>query len=475
MPAGDALGAAAAPSAIPDSAATEPLPLAPAPPAPVPAWLTMPILDVAIPHSPFAWGGAVAAGAPPAMSLPAAATPEMVGFGDAAPALAPPPRAAPRPFFPALVVEPEAPEEAAAPADEPAGAPSEAALDVPEIVFPVEIDLAMLLAEPAPPPASEMASADPPAEVAAVPAERLPLAPATMPPDAAAPPPRSLAEQLRRRLGEAGAGGTLPPGMFGQVPRRPLPLPLSRPETRPSAGQRRSERPIDPSPSPAGAVPVAAGEPAAVGRPSNAEMPPAGTPLPGPRPPLPRVPAIPASQPRLPPLPETAAPRAAPPASRAASPPLPAGQRNRRLYRRVALTAELEIDGVPCGLLDLSMGGFATIAAPRLPAEAVVPVTVRMNIDGIDIGTRMNARVIYASENRAGGHFVDLTPSQTAFLRYVVTWRGQSVGAVGTTTLLDAITRWPDRSLTGEVESERPVKQGFLARWVGRLLPWRRR
>jgi len=150
---------------------------------------------------------------------------------------------------------------------------------------------------------------------------------------------------------------------------------------------------------------------------------------------------------------------------------LVAGQRNRRLFRRVALAAEIEVNGVAAKLLDLSMGGFAATGIPPLVAQTVLPITIRMTIDGIDIGTKMSARVVYTQLNRIGGRFVDLTASQTAFLRYVVTWRGQSVGAIGTTTLLDAITRWPEqRLLPGEVDPHAPKPRGFLSRWIARLL-----
>jgi hypothetical protein len=47
--------------------------------------------------------------------------------------------------------------------------------------------------------------------------------------------------------------------------------------------------------------------------------------------------------------------------------------------------------------------------------NAVVPVTVRLAIDGVDIGARMRARMIYAEAPRSGGRFIDLTPGQTAF------------------------------------------------------------
>jgi hypothetical protein len=118
--------------------------------------------------------------------------------------------------------------------------------------------------------------------------------------------------------------------------------------------------------------------------------------------------------------------------------------RNRRLYRRVRLPAEVEIDGVPCDLIDLSIGGFAATGATGVVTNTIVPVTLRLTIDGIDVGTQLSARLVYAHQGRLSGRFIDLTASQTAFLRYIVTWRGESVGAVGTTTLLDAITGGPD-------------------------------
>lgn len=164
-----------------------------------------------------------------------------------------------------------------------------------------------------------------------------------------------------------------------------------------------------------------------------------------------------------PPAPASAAAQTLPAERR---PTAPAGQ-NRRLYRRVALQAEIEIDRASCRLVDLSMGGFAAAGVPPLSTEGIVPVTLRMTIDGIEIGTKMAARIVYSRNARIGGRFVELTPSQTAFLRYVVTWRGESVGAVGTTTLLDAITRRPERALIGDA---RPRRQGLISRWIGRLL-----
>jgi len=150
--------------------------------------------------------------------------------------------------------------------------------------------------------------------------------------------------------------------------------------------------------------------------------------------------------------------------------------RNRRLYRRVGFDAALEIDGAAAKLLDLSMGGFAASNSPDLEDRTVVPVSLRLSIDGVDIGTRMRARIVYGDGARCGGRFIDLTPSQTAFLRYLVTWRNQPVGALGTTTLLDAITRTPARVPPADfLPLEPPERRApWWSRWFGRLLGPRR-
>jgi hypothetical protein len=148
--------------------------------------------------------------------------------------------------------------------------------------------------------------------------------------------------------------------------------------------------------------------------------------------------------------------------------------RNRRLYRRTALEAALDVNGTPARLLDLSMSGFGAANAPTLTQNSVASVSIRLSIDGVDISTRMQARIVYSSAPRTGGRFVDLTASQTAFLRCVVTWRGQAVGALGTTTLLDAITRSPVQGQTplleppGSAEIRRPWWSRWFSRFVGR-------
>jgi hypothetical protein len=123
--------------------------------------------------------------------------------------------------------------------------------------------------------------------------------------------------------------------------------------------------------------------------------------------------------------------------------------RNRRLYRRVQLAAELEVDGAPCSLIDVSVGGFAATGLPAVAANTTAPVTLRLVIDGIEVGTELKARIIYANPSRSSGRFIDPSASQIAFLRYLVTWRGESVGAVGATTLLDAISGAADRAAAG--------------------------
>jgi len=125
----------------------------------------------------------------------------------------------------------------------------------------------------------------------------------------------------------------------------------------------------------------------------------------------------------------------------------------------------MEIDGVPCTLIDVSIGGFAASGVPPIQPNALVPVTIRLTIDGIEVGTQLSARIVYVTQGRSSGRFVDLSPSQMAFLRYIVTWRGESVGAVGTTTLLDAIAGSADRGFAPS--SERGDPEGKSRWWAG--------
>ncbi|MBV8888084.1 MAG: hypothetical protein JO305_00265 [Alphaproteobacteria bacterium] len=146
--------------------------------------------------------------------------------------------------------------------------------------------------------------------------------------------------------------------------------------------------------------------------------------------------------------------------------------RGRRLYRRVVLEAEIEVDGLPCRLIDLSVGGFAVgETSAELVSETEVPVALRIALDGLEIGARLRAHLVYSGESRAAGRFVDLNASQTALLRYLVTWRDDHLGRAGTTALLDTITRRPDRALPGPASSPRraaaPPRKGWFARWFG--------
>jgi hypothetical protein len=122
--------------------------------------------------------------------------------------------------------------------------------------------------------------------------------------------------------------------------------------------------------------------------------------------------------------------------------------RNRRVYRRVRVPADIEIDGVPCMLIDISIGGFAATGVSPIEPNTIVPITIRLTIDGIEVGTQLDARIVYVTQGRSSGRFIDLSPSQMAFLRYIVTWRGEPIGAAGTTALLDAIAGGAERGFS---------------------------
>jgi hypothetical protein len=205
---------------------------------------------------------------------------------------------------------------------------------------------------------------------------------------------------------------------------------------------------------------------------------------------VPQPPQQPAPTPRFDPLPEAAPPAPAPrrvadpaPTQKLTTPgPAPAVERgteregrpslprNRRLHRRAKLPAEIEIEGVPCTLIDVSIGGFAATGVPQLEPNALVPVMIRLTIDGIEVGSLLKARIIYVTHGRSSGRFVELSPSQMAFLRYIVTWRGESVGAVGTTTLLDAISTGTGRGFNPGAPgpSDADAKSRWWAGLIGR-------
>jgi hypothetical protein len=245
------------------------------------------------------------------------------------------------------------------------------------------------------------------------------------------------------------------PPLSVPAPPEPPPVP-SRP---PVSVTRLGNRPGDGSAAPRVARP-------SVIRP--APPPPVRPPPPSPPPPLPQAPPPPEAAPHRPAdLVRTVA-SPAPAMNRVGR---QAPSRNRRLYRRVQLPAEIEINGTRCSLIDVSIGGFAVTGMTSTAANTIVPVTLRLTIDGIEVGTQVNARIVYANPTRSSGRFIDLTASQTAFLRYIVTWRGESVGTVGTTTLLDAITGGPDHGLPpGSAERFAPPRERWWSGLIGRRI-----
>ena len=272
--------------------------------------------------------------------------------------------------------------------------------------------------------------------------------------DAAGEPRESLAAALARGISAEAAAPSLVVLGETEAPAPLSQLPLSAGEVRPATRELRSERLAGASQAPL--RPEPAGAAASVG---NGAVPP----------------GLPAAD--LPPVmvePQDSGAELAEPTQAPVFDNRPT-MRNRRLYRRVGFDAVFEIDGIAAKLIDLSMGGFAAANGPELEPRTVVPVSLRWSIDGVDIGTRMRARVIHGDGARCGGRFVDLTGEQTAFLRYVVTWRNQAVGALGTTTLLDAITRTPSRPQAAEFlpPSEPARKTPWWSRLFGRFRPRR--
>lgn len=251
------------------------------------------------------------------------------------------------------------------------------------------------------------------------------LAPAPQPEP---PPIRARPREFPAAPAPAASPARGPQNLVGRLGVRPEPQPAPRPATAPPR--------FEPLPSPA--PPPAAHRPAPALKTSASAL---KTPAPAP---------------------------AQPGGDRAGRPSL---RHNRRVYRRAKLPAEIEIGGVPCTLIDVSIGGFAATGVPPLEPNALVPVSLRLTIDGIEVGTQLAARIIYVTQGRSSGRFVDLSPSQMAFLRYIVTWRGESVGAVGTTTLLDAIAGGGDRgfaSAGGTRTTDEAPKSRWWAGLVGR-------
>jgi hypothetical protein len=421
-------GPAPAPAALPET-----IPLPPPPPSPppppwrVPTWLTAPVLDLAIPDSPLGWGSQAAAAAWPSPAIAGfESEPATVGFAEpeavtTAPSTPPVDAAAPP-----IETSPAQPVETVA---EPTPEPDTAAPKAAESIAAAPEAPAESIAT-TPEPAAESITAAP--------------EPAGDEPS----PMETLAAALRRSV----AAGPPPSPEPGSTAAAMRPLPRSAGEVRPSGTQLRAQRPLGApqaavraplAPGVASAIPVEPGLPAAEPPPVLIE---------------PQVNPVAVSETAATPRPEERAVDRSP-------------MRNRRLYRRVSIEAEFTIDGAPSQLLDLSMGGFAAAKAPPLAPDMVVPVTLRLSIDGVDISTPMRARMVYCSELRCGGRFIDLTASQTALLRYIVTWHGQSLGALGTTTLLDAITRWPEHGLPS-APALPPFEPERRTPWWSRVIGW---
>jgi PilZ domain len=252
-----------------------------------------------------------------------------------------------------------------------------------------------------------------------------------------------------------------------EPPSTPQPEPSSMPEPTPIRARVRDLPPVAAAPAPV----VPERPQSVVGRLGRRLAEPVPV---SPKPTSPTAPQRPMAPPPFDPLPE---PTQKPPADFGLPSPLPGADHagrpslphNRRNYRRAKLPAEFEIDGVPCTLIDVSVGGFAASGVPPLEPNTVVPVTIRLTIDGIEAGTQVSARIIYVTQGRSSGRFVNLSPSQMAFLRYIVTWRGESIGAVGTTTLLDAIAGGLDRGFApgSASRSDAEPKSSWWAGLIG--------
>jgi len=297
--------------------------------------------------------------------------------------------------------------------------PRDQAVAVPAAAAPVAVTVPDRVPEPppAPPPIRARVRDLPPGPAAPSPA----------------PPPSdrrlSFVGRLSRQLGEAVAAPTRvdpAPTRFDPLPEQVMPAPAP---PRPAAS---APKPVAPAPKPVAPAPglvAAAPEPVA-------------------------------------PEPVVASPP--PPEERGGRESMPP---NRRLYRRAKLSAEFEISGVPCTLIDVSIGGFAATGVPQVEPNTLVPVTLRLVIDGIEVGTQLQARIIYVTQGRSSGRFVDLSASQMAFLRYIVTWRGESIGAVGMTTLLDAIAGGPERGFgSGDRSDDDASKSRWWAGLIGRKI-----
>jgi len=431
------------PPAEPTQPPPKPVPRAAPAAAYVPAWLVVPVLKIAIPDSPFGRGNA---GRPVVEDLPAPPSLEAdtIGFVEAEPVAA----AAPSPSETVELVF-AAVGEPGAVAEQPPASPDQAAETLAAEVLPATDSAEP---QPAAKPAAETSSiSSSPAAETDEPAGVV----AASPPEPALPKPET---------GE-------PPAVTPAVTKEAFPREPALPETETGDPAALTE-----AASPEQAPP---GPKADVSEPAAAPAPPprAARPLGAPQSAAIRtVAAVEAAAAEVPAtdLPALVEPEPSEVTDTAVGPTRDdrPTMRNRRLYRRVSIDADFEIDGAPAKLLDLSMGGFAAANAPALAPNVVVPVTVRLAIDGVDIGSRMRARMVYVEAPRSGGRFIDLTPGQTAFLRYIVTWRGQSAGALGAATLLEAIGRTPERFPAATPALEPPGRAERRTPWWTRMFGW---
>jgi len=365
--------------------------------------------------------------------------PKLIGFGEPAETLA---DASPEPDAPA---EPDAEDIVALLAAQPEVAPWIDTLEVRRSLPPRPATVSSLRIVSVPDPVAELAEPEPGSEAAVAPA------PIAEPPAEAVPEPEPAVEPEPAIAPASAPASSLEPqsGSPRFEPWPPEPSESPSPQefaTRPSAQvvslAPRPYRPLSPTSAP---------------EPADAE-----TTLPDPQ-----APAY-----ELPPRPPVDVRPELDPASLSSPVTDRNGRqsmRNRRLYRRVRLGAEIEINGNPASLVDISIGGFAAADISGVYPNTIVPVVLRLTIDGIEVGTRLHARIVYAIPERVSGRFIDLTASQTAFLRYIVTWRGESVGTVGTTTLLDAITGGPLKGLPpGSSNADAPRE-----RWWAGLIGWK--
>jgi hypothetical protein len=424
---------------------------------PVPSWLTKPLLSVPIPHSGFGFGCGPQPVAVRSRAVEAEA--EFLGFGDELTAQLPEPLTSTPPTSAIRQIETVAPEPMVAPAAPVVETAEQQAVTEPTV--------------PTWPAASEPVTAK--LEPAGTPAIALtPSAPLEQP-----TPPETVEPEPAAASTEA-AGPVLPAEVAVQAAPSPAPGKEADIAAAAMAIDEPSEKAAAPEPAVRDPVSVAASPTAA----PTAEAPPRRAPRPlGAPQALPRpVPEPDAAEPstavtEVPTLVEPSTELARTAGEAPAVSDERALSRNRRLYRRVGLEADLEIDGIRAQLVDLSMDGFAGTAKWQYQSQAEVPVAIRMQIDGVHIGTELRSRIIYASELRTGGRFLNPTPSQTALLRYLVTWRGKPAGAIGTANLLDAIAGLPERSAVqqGAAVLELPGRSPpWWQRLFGRLLSLRK-